>query len=92
MFPKSGPHLPRRAVLVVGCHLDNYTRASGAVALVDDLFINDAGDFAGSLFDGASNVVGGHIGSLGFFDKGPQANIKIGIPTPGARGNSNLLR
>ena len=74
-------HLADGAVLVVGERLDHDRGAAGAVGLVGDLVVGDAGQLAGAALDGALDVVGGHV--LGFRrgDGGAQARVLVDVTT-----------
>ena len=85
------PHLADRAVLVVGQDLDHDRDAAGAVGLVGDLFVVDAGQLAGAALDRALDVVGRHVDRLGVGDDGAQARIAVGIAAAVARRDRQFL-
>ncbi|MPN12604.1 hypothetical protein SDC9_159922 [bioreactor metagenome] len=54
-------HLSRGAVSIVGHDFNDDRHVAGAVAFVNDLFIVDGVTFARGLFDGAGDVIVGHV-------------------------------
>ena len=77
------------AVLVVGHRLDDDRRAAGAVALVVDLFVGDARQLAGAALDRPLDVLGRHVGRLGFGDHGaqPRVHVEVAAAIPGRDGH-----
>ena len=64
-------------------------RAAGPVALVVDLFVGDAGQLAGAALDRPLDVLGGHVGGLGFGDDGAQSRVHVDVAAaiPGRDGH-----
>ncbi len=60
--------------------------AAGAVALVGDLLVGDAFEFAGAALDGALDVVGGHVLGLGRGDGGAEARIAVWVSAAAGLG------
>ena len=77
-----------RAVLVVGHALDDERRAAGAVALVGDFLVGDAGQLAGAALDRLLDVVGRHVDRLGVGDDRaePRIHAWIAAAIPGRDG------
>ena len=80
------------AIFVVGEDFDDEGDAAGAVALVGDLFVADAFEFAGAALDGAFDVVGGHVLRFGCGDGATEARVAVGIAaTAGLGGDGDFL-
>ena len=73
------PHIGGGAVAVVGQRLYNNRHTGGAVALIGQRLIVVAAAGAQGFFDGALDVVVGHIGRLGLGNDGSQTGIVFGI-------------
>ena len=91
MFLEHVAQLADRAVLVVGQRIDDDGRAAGAVGFVGDLFVADAGFFAGAAADGPLDVFGGHVRGLGVRDNRPQPRVHVGIAAAAARRDGQFL-
>ena len=89
---EGGADIFRGAGLVVGGGLHDEGDAAGAVALVGDFLVDDAGEFAGALLDGAVDVVGGHVGLAGLEDEGAKAGVAVGIAAAGLGGEGEVAR
>ena len=83
--------LADRAVLVVGQRFDDERRAAGAVRLVGDLFVDDAGQFAGAALDRLLDVVGGHVHFLGRRDDRAQARVHARVAAAAAGRDRQFL-
>ena len=79
MLGEDVAHVGRRAVLVVGEHLDDDGHAARAVALVKDGLEVGAALFAGAAFDGAVDVVFGHAVRARLFDGRRQRGVGRGV-------------
>lgn len=90
MAGEGGADIFRGAGLIVGGGLHDEGDAAGAVALVGDFFVDDAGDFAGALLDGAVDVFGGHIGFAGLEHEGAEAGVAVGIAAAGFGGEGEI--
>ena len=67
------------AVAIVGADVDQYRSASGTVSLERELFVVDAGEFAGTTLNGALDVVGRHVLGLRIRDGLAQAGVLIHV-------------
>ena len=72
------------AIFVVGEDFDDDGDAAGAVALVGDLLVGDAFEFAGAALDGALDVVGGHVFGFGGGDGSAEAGVAVGVSSAAA--------
>ena len=61
-------HIRAGAVAVIGYDIANDSHAAGGIAFINDFFVVDAAAFARGLFDGALNVIVGHVIGLGLGD------------------------
>ena len=79
------------AIFVVGEDFDDDGYAAGAVALVGDLLVGDAFEFAGAALDGALDVVGGHVLGFGGGDGSAEAGVAVGISSALLGGDGDFL-
>ena len=79
------------AVAVVGQHIDDDRNAAGTVALEADLLVGCAFEFAGSLLDGALDVVRGHVLGLGCGDRAAKARVAVRIASAAFGGDGDFL-
>ena len=80
------------AGLVVGRDLHHEGHPAGAVALVGDFLVGDAGELPGALLDGAVDVLGGHVGVAGLEHERAEAGVAIGIAAAGFGGEGEIAR
>jgi len=85
------PDLRHGAVFVVGEGLDEDRRTPGPVALVDDLLVVHALQFAGALLDAALDVVLGHVFGPGRQDRRPEPGVAQLVAAAHAGGHRDLL-
>ena len=65
--------------------------AAGAVGLVGDFFVDDAGQLAGAALDRLLDVVGGHVDFLGLRDDRAQARVHARVAAAVAGGDGQFL-
>ncbi len=70
---------------------DDEGYAAGAVALVGDLLVGDAFEFAGAALDGAFDVVGGHVLGFGGGDSSAEAGVAVGVSSALFGGDGDFL-
>jgi hypothetical protein len=83
-------HVGHGADLVVGEAVHDHRDAAGRVALVADLFVGHAFEFAGRLLDRALDDVLRHVHLQAAIDGGAQARIGGGIAAAGARRDADF--
>ena len=90
MLAEQVANLSRRAVAVVGEHLEHHRHAARTVALVDDLLVRDSGKLAGAPLDGLLQRVVRHVGGLGGDDRGAQTGVTSLVASAFSRGGGQL--
>ncbi len=90
-FGEGGAHVGCGAVFVVCGHFDDDGDSMRGVAFVDEFFVDDAGEFAGSFFDGALDVVGGHVLGAGLEQDGAELGIHVRISSSVFCGQGDVL-
>jgi hypothetical protein len=84
-------HFGHGAGLVVGQAVDHDRRAADAVALVADLDVIDAFEFAGALLDRGVDLVLGHVDALALVDRHAQARVEARVAAAHLGGDGDFL-
>ena len=69
------------ALGVVGEDTDHERDSVGSVAFIQSGLVGDAVEFAGALFDGAFDVVFGHLRVFGLVYEGAESGVHVGVAT-----------
>ena len=84
------PDLGARAVPIVGEHLDEQSHPAGRVALIGDRLVVVGPGLAGATLDRAVDRVVGHLGALGFGDRGSERRVRIDVSASSSSRNLDL--
>jgi len=80
-----------RAHPVVGQAIHHHRRTADAVALVADLLVADALEFAGALLDGVLDLVLGHVHRLALIHGQTQARVEARVAAAHLGGHGDFL-
>ena len=85
-------HFGRGAVLIIGRNLDNDADTTGGIAFVGEFFVNDAGDFTGTLLHRPLDIVRRHIRRAGLIHQRAEASVGLGTTAARTSGEGDFFR
>ena len=84
-------HFRGRSILIISGNLDNQSDTTRRIALVNDLFVDDARQFAGTFFDRTLDIIIRHIRLLRLRHYGAQARIHRRITATSASSERDIF-
>ncbi len=91
IFVEEDAEVGRGAVAVVGDDFDEEGGACGAVGFIESFIGNGAAEIAAAFFDGAVDVVIGHVLGLGSQDGGAKAGVHVRVGAAELGRDGDLL-
>ena len=89
-MPSYLAHVAGGTVAVVGDGFHDHGHAAGRIAFVGDGFVVHIAQLAGSLLDGALDIIVGHVVALGLGDDVAQLGVAFGIAAAFAHGDGDF--